>query len=170
MSLENRIKKLEEKVFGNQDSQNQEEFITIGYDQIPKEIFEKYGAKPFQIAKRKFRKDGKTVNNVNYFEARKLAEEAGCRLPKIQEMLVLLDYYKFKNKEVSNKDKEFLGIEELSYDEDVYYEWVEMTDKIAFLRGGNWSDTTFAGVFTLYLSDLPTAASNGLGFRCARQL
>ncbi len=162
MSLKNRIKKLEEK--------ETEEFIIIGYDQIPKEIFKKYGAKPFEIAKRKFRKDGNVVNNVNYFKARKLAEEVGCRLPKIQEMLVLLDYYKLKNKKVSCQDKEFLGIEELSYDEDVYYEWVEMAKDLGFVRGGPWGDTAGAGVFALALSALPTTAGNYFGFRCVRQL
>ena len=36
----------------------------------------------------------------------------------------------------------------------------------AFLRGGNWAHTTFAGVFTLNLTVTPSNSSNDIGFRC----
>jgi formylglycine-generating enzyme required for sulfatase activity len=38
----------------------------------------------------------------------------------------------------------------------------------AFARGGNWTDTTVAGVFTLYLTDVPADTYTTVGFRCAR--
>ena len=36
----------------------------------------------------------------------------------------------------------------------------------AFLRGGSWDNTTFAGVFTLFLTVTPTGTSYNIGFRC----
>lgn len=38
----------------------------------------------------------------------------------------------------------------------------------AFLRGGDWSSTSYAGVFALYLSNSPAGAGSNVGFRCAR--
>ena len=38
----------------------------------------------------------------------------------------------------------------------------------AFLRGGDWGDTSNAGVFALYLSDSPSNSGSDIGFRCAR--
>ena len=76
--------------------------------------------------KLKVRENGKTIANITWSDAKKKAEDMGYRLPSIQEMLVLLDAY--KQKFLNNADyrhKEFLGIEELSYDEKVYYEWIE---------------------------------------------
>lgn len=150
-------------------SNENEEWVSINYNVIPKEIFDKYGSKPFQIMKRKMR-DGKgeVWNNINYFDAQKECKKLGYRLPTIQEMLVLLEWYKAKNEIISSYDKEFLGIEELSYKENVYYEWIEMNDEIAFRRGGNWGNSAPAGVFTLYLDSAPTAADGSVGFRCAR--
>ena len=91
----------------------------------------------------------------------------GYRLPDIREILALLEYYKNINKKVSIHDKEFLGIEELSYNEDVCSEWIEGAG-CAFLRGALWNYTSYAGLFTLYLFDVPSySGSNNLGFRCA---
>jgi hypothetical protein len=146
-----------------------DEWVKIGYDQIPKEIFDKYGAKPFEIMKRKMRnKDGNVWNNINYFEAQKECEKLGCRLLKIQELLTLLEWYKTKNKKVSYNDKEFLGIEELSYEEDVCYEWIYVTDDICLLRGGSWAYGSGAGAFTAYLVSAPSSSNSALGFRCVR--
>ena len=39
----------------------------------------------------------------------------------------------------------------------------------ALLRGGYWVDGTDAGVFSVNGFDDPSSASNGIGFRCARQ-
>lgn len=38
----------------------------------------------------------------------------------------------------------------------------------AFLRGGNWDNTSNAGVFTLNLNNAPTNTNSNIGFRCAR--
>jgi len=40
------------------------------------------------------------------------------------------------------------------------------TASYAFLRGGDWRDTTSAGVFTLYLLNTPSVTSSLIGFRC----
>jgi len=146
-----------------------EVWVKIGYDQIPKEIFDKYAAKPFEIMKIKMRnKDGEVWNNINYFEAQKECKKLGYRLLKIQELLVLLEWYKIKNKTVSYNDKEFLGIEELSFKEDVYYEWIYMTDDIPLLRGGYWDDASYAGAFAANLSYAPSFSYYNFGFRCVR--
>ena len=144
-------------------------WVKIGYDQIPKEIFDKYAAKPFEIMKIKMRnKDGKVWNNINYFEAQKECKKLGYRLLKIQELLVLLEWYKIKNKTVSYNDKEFLGIEELSFKEDVYYEWIYMTDDIPLFRGGYWGRGSDAGAFSAFLGNAPSFSYIGFGFRCVR--
>jgi len=43
-------------------------------------------------------------------------------------------------------------------------------DKIesAFKRGGNWNNTSNAGVFTLNLNNAPSHVNTNIGFRCAR--
>ena len=38
----------------------------------------------------------------------------------------------------------------------------------ALIRGGFWGYGTLAGVFTVFGGFNPSAADNGLGFRCAR--
>ncbi|UMX47940.1 MAG: NYN domain-containing protein [Candidatus Nealsonbacteria bacterium DGGOD1a] len=38
----------------------------------------------------------------------------------------------------------------------------------AFLRGGDWGSTSYAGVFALYLYDSPAGTYSHFGFRCAR--
>ena len=38
----------------------------------------------------------------------------------------------------------------------------------AFLRGGNWNNTSNAGAFALNLNNSPTNTNNNIGFRCAR--
>jgi len=38
----------------------------------------------------------------------------------------------------------------------------------AFLRGGNWTDTSYAGVFALNLNNSPAHSYSSIGFRCAR--
>ena len=126
-----------------------------------------YGVKPFQIQKRKMRKDDKVWNNINFYDAKKEAEKLGYRLPDMREILALLEYYKQKNKKVSENDEEFLGIEELSYKEDVCYEWVAGAN-CAFRRGGGWDNGASAGAFTLALSHSPGLTTTTFGFRCAR--
>jgi len=152
MTKKEAILKIEElKTFVENCDKQDQEFVTIDYSVIPKDLFDKYGIKPFKIMKRKMRKEnGKVFNNINYFDARKKAEKLGYRLPNIREMLMLLEFYKMKNKTVSKKDKEFLGIEELSYDEDVYLEWIENLSDCAFIRGGTWDNGAYAGAFTEY--------------------
>lgn len=161
------LQKIEE--LKNFIEQEENEFAKIGYDQIPKELFDKYGCKPFEIMKKKMRnEDGEVWNEINYSDAQKECEKLGCRLPNMREMLLLLEHYKNVKEEVSYKDKEFLGIEELSYEENVCYEWIYNLKDIAFRRGGYWYNGSNAGVFTLYLDDAPTYVGSGIGFRCAR--
>ena len=148
---------------------NGDEWVTIGYDQIPKETFDRYGAKPFQIMKRKMKKDGKVWAKISWTDAKKEAEKLGLRLPHITEMLVLLDAYKKeKGEKASVHDRDFLGIEELSYDEVVNYEFIDGPS--VFLRGADWADGSGAGAFALGL-DWSTGNTYGyVGFRCARSL
>ena len=147
-----------------------DEWVTIGYEQIPKEIFDKYGIKPFQIMKRKMRKaDGTIWHNINYFDALKECKKIGHRMFGVKEALVLLEAYKKQNKTVSIHDKKFLGIEELSYDEDVCFEWIEINKKLAFIRGGSWDNGASAGSFALYLLYAPSYSGAGIGFRCCRK-
>ena len=40
------------------------------------------------------------------------------------------------------------------------------TTNFAFIRGGNWINTSFPGVFTMLLSGAPSDANTYLGFRC----
>ena len=144
------------------------EFIKIDTSVVPKELFNKYGVKPFQIMKNKMRdENGDIWNNINFFDAQKEAKKLGYRLPDIREMLLLLDFYKSSNKKVSKNDNNFLGIEELSYSEDVYLEWVYCLEAVAFQRGGNWDDGAGAGAFTLVLRDAPSNTYTSIGFRCA---
>jgi formylglycine-generating enzyme required for sulfatase activity len=111
--------------------------------------------------------DGEIWNNITWGNAKKEADKLGYRLPSIQEMLVLLDWYKHeKGDNVSCHDKEFLGIEELSYDEDVCYEWID--SPVVCVRGGNWDDTSDTGCFALYLNWSTSNANCDVGFRCAR--
>ena len=146
------------------------EWVSIDYSVIPKETFDKYGAKPFQIMKRKMRdENGRVWNNIDYFNAIKEAEKLGYRLQTIQEHLVLLDAYKEKHQDdASIHHKEFLGIEELSYGEDVCYEWVYANQYIGFLRGGSWGNGGDAGVETLVLNNAPGYTSSHIGFRCTK--
>ena len=146
------------------------EWVKIDYTKIPKEVFDKYGVKPFEIQQLKMRSsDGEVWKNISYQDAKKEAEKLGYRLPSVQEMLVLLDWYKHeKGSNVSYHDKEFLGIEELSYDEDVSYEWIESP---AFCtRGGSWSYGSVAGSFALYLDYSTANMGYGVGFRMARNI
>lgn len=168
MTTIQQIKVLEDKIkILKQKRDSEVEFVKIGYKQIPKSLFVKYGIVPFEIQKCKMRKDGKVWNNINFFDAQKEAKKLGYRLPDIREMLMLLEFYKQKNKKVSYNDKEFLGIEELSYGENVCYEWIEGANT-AFIRGGHWNYGASAGVFTLNLDSAPSDLSNYIGFRCAR--
>ena len=167
MNKNEALKKIEElKLFIEQCDQN-EEWVSIDYSKIPKETFDKYGAKPFQIMKRKMRKGDEVWNHLTWADAKKEAEKLGYRLPSISEMLVLLDAY--KKKYPTNADihhKEFLGIEELSYGEDVCYEWIDAPSPAT--RGGIWVTGSNAGGFTLYLSWSSGNTYNNVGFRCAR--
>ena len=148
-------------------SNQEQEWVKIDYSIIPKEVFDLYGAKPFEIMKRKMCKDDTVWNTINFYDAKKEAEKLGYRLPTIQEILTLLHAYKIKYPDnASVYHNEFLGIEELSYSESVCYEWIDAPS--AFLRGGNWNDGANGGVFALYVSAAPSSASTTVGFRCAR--
>ena len=166
MNKNEALQKIEE--LKNFIKQEETKWVKIGYDQIPKELFDKYNVKPFEIQKRKMRKDGEVWNEINYFDAQKECEKLGYRLPDMRKMLMLLEHYKNVNKEVSYNDKEFLGIEELSYEEDVCYEWIHNLQDVAFLRGGGWDDGASAGVFALYLGDAPTNSRASFGFRMCK--
>ena len=156
-----KLKKFVEKI----DAQN--EWVKIDYSVIPKETFDKYGVKPFEIMKIKYRENGKTVCNITWEQAKEKAKDLGYRLPTVQEMLVLLDAY--KQKYPNNADihhKEFFGIEELSYDENIYLEWIDFV--CPCVRGGAWDGGSGAGAFTLYLNWGAGDTGDGVGFRCAR--
>ncbi|MDE2015983.1 MAG: hypothetical protein KGJ89_05455 [Patescibacteria group bacterium] len=162
-------KQTKEKYLGNSSDldPNGDEWITIGYDQIPKETFDRYGAKPFQIMRRKMRKDGKVWASISWTDAKKEADKLGLRLPHITEMLVLLDAYKKeKGEKASVHDRDFLGIKELSYGETVNYELIDGPSPI--LRGDGWVIGSYAGAFTLDLGWYTGYACNIVGFRCAR--
>jgi len=167
MNKNEALKKIEE--LKNFIKQEDNEWIKIDYSVISKELFDKYGIRPFEIQKRKMRNEnGEVWGDINYFDAQKECERLGYRLPNIREMLMLLERYKSVTKEVSYNDKEFLGIEELSYDENICYEWIFNLKNIAFLRGGYWNFGSDAGVFTLNLNYAPTYTYTNIGFRCAR--
>ena len=169
LSKEQALSKIEELKGYINEIENREEWVKIDYSVIPRELFNKYGVEPFEIMKRKMRNDkGEVWNEINYFDAQKECEKLGYRLPNIREMLILLDFYKQKNKEVSIHNKEFLGIEELSYDEEVYLEWIYCLDDCGFVRGGYWGYGSGAGLFALYLSSAPSVTNYRIGFRCAR--
>jgi len=144
------------------------EWVEINNENCP--TLEKYGCKPFKIMKKKMRnKDGKVWNNINFYEAKEEAEKLGYRLPDIREMLALLEHYKLVNQNISHKDKDFLGIEELSYGEDVCFEWIEGAG-CAFLRRTSWVYTSYAGDFILDLDAAPTNRHHNVGFRCTSDL
>jgi len=168
MNKQQALSKIEELKQFVEELDKQQEWVKIDYSVIPKELFEKYGCKPFEIMKRKMRKGEDTWNNINYFDAQKECEKLGYRLPNIQEMLMLLEFYKQERKKVSCYDKEFLGIEELSYDEDVCYEWIYCLKDCGFFRGGSWGTGSSAGAFALRLNYAPSSTYNCIGFRCAR--
>ena len=135
MNKNEALKKIDElKKFVEQCDQN-EEFVTIDYSVIPKEKFEKYGVKPFQVAKKKARREDGTVwNNIDFEDAKKEAEKMGGRLMSLNEIFLLLDAYKEKYLDnASCEHEEFLGIEELSYHEEVCYEWIDSLSVIPFI-------------------------------------
>ena len=147
---------------------NGDEWITIGYDQIPKETFDRYGAKPFRIMRRKMRNDkGEVWSNISRNDAKAEAEKLGLRLLDIPEHLVILDFYvREKGKNASIYDADFLGIEELNYDEKVPYEWVNGPS--LFIRGGDWNAGSGAGAGSLGLDNGHSYVGSYVGFRCAR--
>ena len=159
---------IEQRKENSDKDPNGDEWITIGYDQIPKETFDRYGAKPFRIMRRKMRNDkGEVWSNISWSDAKAEAEKLGLRLLDIPEHLVILDFYvREKGKNASIYDADFLGIEELKYDEKVPYEWVNGPSP--FLRGGYWYDGSIAGAGTLGLYFGPSLVINSIGFRCAR--
>ena len=148
----------------------EQEWVKIDYSKIPREVFEKYGAKPFEIMRTKMRNSGGEVwNNISYTDAKKEAEKLGYHLPSIQQMLVLLDWYKYeKGENVSCYDKEFLGIEELSYDEDASYEWIDSPAICS--RGGSWPYGSGAGAFSLGLYSPTGDANYDVGFRMTKDI
>ena len=168
LTKEEAIKKIEELRSYVSGLDTNDDWVKIDYSIIPKEVFDRYGAKPFEIMKRKMRReDGSVWNNISWSDAKAEAKKLGYRLPSIQEQLVLLDWYKHeKGDKASIHDKEFLGIEELSYDEEVYLEWVDGPTVAA--RGGNWPYGADDGPFTLLLNWSTSYTTYGVGFRCAR--
>ena len=144
------------------------EWVTIDYSKISKEIFDKYGAKPFRVMKNKMRNSkGEVWNNITWKNAKIEAQKLGYRLLTIQELLVLLHAYKEKypNNADVNHD-EFLGIEELAYKHDVCYEWIDAP--CVCVRGGAWGDGSDAGVFAAHLGW--NTGTDVVGFRCASDL
>jgi hypothetical protein len=168
MTKQDALQKIEELKKYIAKCDENDEWVKIDYFVIPKEVFDKYGAKPFEIMKKKMRNtDGEVWNNIGWADSKKEAEKLGYRLPKIQEMLVLLDWYKQeKGSDISCLDKEFLGIEELSYNEDVCYEWIDSPTVCS--RGGYCDNGNGAGSFALFLNYSSGYASYYVGFRCAR--
>jgi len=170
MNKNEALKKIDElKKFVEQCDQN-EEFVTIDYSVIPKEKFEKYGVKPFQVAKKKARREDGTVwNNIDFEDAKKEAEKMGGRLMSLNEIFLLLDAYKEKYLDnASCEHEEFLGIEELSYHEEVCYEWIDSLSVIPFRRGGDWNFGSNAGAFALRLLWSGGSSFSNVGFRCAK--
>ena len=151
-------------------SQENEEWVTIDYSKIPKEVFDKYGAKPFKIMKKKMRDSkGEVLNNITWKNAKTEAQKLGYRLLAIQEILVLLHVYKEKypdNADINHD--EFLGIEELAYKHDVCYEWIDAP--CPCVRGGSWYSGSVAGVFATGLGWYTGDTSVAVGFRCASDL
>lgn len=143
------------------------EWVEINYKNCP--TLKKYGCVPFLIMKKKMRKDEEVWNNINYYDAKKETKRLGYRLLDIREMLALLEQYRKTTKLPSNKDKEFLGIEELSYDEKVNYEWIDVAGVAAF-RGGYWNSGAHAGPFALDLSNAPSDVDASIGFRMAKNI
>ena len=145
-------------------------WVTIDYSVIPKETFDRYGAKPFQIMKNKMRnEEGEVWNNISFNNAKKEANNLGYRLPHITEMLVLLDAYKSeKGDKASIYDSEFLGIEELSYETLVCFEFID--GPTVFRRGLNWGDGTDAGALALHLNWGTANTRTYVGFRCVRDI
>ena len=145
------------------------DWVRIDYDVIPKELFKKYGVKPFEIMEKKMRdKEGKVWTNMDYTDTIKECEKLGYRLPNIREMFLLLEHYKTVNKEISIYDKEFLGIKELSYNTSAYCEWVYFLPNVAAIRGGGWSGAAGVGVLHLGLSSAPLYTGSAFGFRCCK--
>ena len=171
MNIQTKIKKLEKELEALKEQVQKEDFEWVEITEKNCPTLSKYGAKPFRIMKRKMRdKYGKVWNNINFYDAKKECEKLGYRLPDIREMLALLEHYKNTNKNVDKHNKEFLGIEELSVDEDVYVEWVEGAG-CAFLRGASWGDTSYAGVVALILDNTPDySSSHNIGFRMCSDL
>jgi formylglycine-generating enzyme required for sulfatase activity len=162
------LEKIEELKKYITECDRENDWVSIGYDKIPKEVFDRYGVKPFEIMRKKMRNDkGEVWNNITFLDAKKEAEKLGYHLPTVQQQLVLLDWYKHeKGNNVSIRDEEFLGIEELSYYEKVYLEWID--GPTSFIRGGNWNSGSNAGVETLNLINTPGSSGYYIGFRCAR--
>jgi formylglycine-generating enzyme required for sulfatase activity len=169
MNKQQVLSKIEELKNFVKELDSQDEWVKIDYSIIPKETFDKYGAKPFEIMKKKYRENDKVVNSITWNDAKEKAKELGYRLPTIQEMLVLLDAY--KKQYINNADPyhtEFLGIEELSYDEEVCYEWIDAPSPIT--RGGRCYNGSDAGAFTLTLGWDAGNTGSYVGFRCARNI
>lgn len=146
------------------------EWVRIDYSVIPKEVFDMYGVKPFEIMKRKMRKEnGNVWNKISWNDAKKEANKLGYRLTTIQELLVLLHVYKEKypNNASVNHDK-FLGIEELAYRHDVCYEWIDAPSPC--IRGGGWVTGSSAGAFAVNLNWYSGDSNNNVGFRMCKSI
>ena len=149
-----------------QEIENEVEWVDITNKNCP--TLAKYGAKPFRIMKKKMRKPGtqEVWNNINFLDAQKEAEKLGYRLPDIREILALLEQYRTTREKRSYKNKKFLGIEELSYDENVYLEWIDCAG-VAAIRGGYWGNGAVDGPFALNMYNAPSLVYTSVGFRCA---
>lgn len=108
-------------------------------------------------------------NKISLADAKEEADKLGLRLPHISEILVLLDSYKKKKGDkISVYDKEFLGIEELSYSEKIIFEIID--GPIVFLRGAYWLSGSDDGAFALNVFWGAGSTYYFVGFRCARTL
>ena len=157
------VKKYIEEI---ENEPQEQEWVEINNQNCP--TLAKYGCKPFRIMKKKVRKlnSNEVWNNINFYDAQEEVKKLGYRLPDIREILALMEHYRKTQKKVSYEDKEFLGIEELSYGEYVNLEWINASG-VAFRRGGHWISTSYAGAFAAGLVSTPGGASSDIGFRCA---
>jgi len=145
------------------------EWVEINNQNCP--TLKKYGVQPFEIMKYKMRNaKGEVWDTISFADATKEAETLGYRLPHWREISSLMEHYVHTKKHPNMHDKAFLGIEELSYDEHVYCEFLEGPGGVAAIRGGDWSNDSSDGPFALHLYDAPSSVYTPVGFRCVRSL
>ena len=145
--LEQRLKRLEEKVFEEQD----EEFVVID---IP-------GAK-FRMKKHQERdEEGNRITDIRYEDAIKNLEKQGCRMWTKEELFAMRNHA-IQNLGDEWNDKEavenLFGIKDLELDE-----WLFDCNEVAGVRWGTGADS---GPFCASLSDVPSYVYYSVGFRC----